>query len=195
VDGTDGFNQGWGFGPVRESTYNMYEENDTRRDATILDAREYSYTKRYEDTGFWLKKYCARAGYNEGQIADAQLNYGNDLRIYRYSETLLNAAELLIQTGGSTSVAQGYLDQVRTRAGLDAGSVTASIDNIIEERHLEFVGEGKRYWDLIRSDKAATTLTAGEYRTVNWTPNKKYLPIPDTEISASDGILEQYTEY
>jgi hypothetical protein len=195
VDGTDGFNQGWGFGPVRESAYNMYEESDARRDATILDAREYSYTKRYEDTGFWLKKYCARTGYNDGQIADAQLNYGNDLRYYRYSETLLNAAELLIQTGGSTSKAQEYLDKVRTRAGLDAGSVTATIDHVIEERHLEFVGEGKRYWDLIRSGKAASTLTAGEYRTVSWTSNKRYLPIPDTEISASDGKLKQYSDY
>lgn len=195
VDGTDGFNQGWGFGPVRETTYDMYEEDDTRRDATILDARTYNYTERYQDTGFWLKKYCARTGYNDGQIADAQLNYGNDLRIYRYSETLLNAAELLIQTGGSTTEAQGYLDEVRMRAGFVAGSVAATIDNIIAERHLEFVGEGKRYWDLIRSDKAASTLTAGEYRTVGWTPNKKYLPIPDKEISASDGKLEQNTDY
>jgi starch-binding outer membrane protein, SusD/RagB family len=195
ADGTDGFNQGWGFEPVRESTYNMYEANDARRDATILDARTYTYTARYEDTGFWLKKYCARTGYNEGQIADAQLNYGNDLRYYRYSETLLNAAELLIQTGGSTSEAQGYLNDVRTRAGLTAGSVTATVDNIINERHLEFVGEGKRYWDLIRSGKAAATLTASEYRTVSWTSNKRYLPIPDSEISASDGKLDQYTEY
>jgi starch-binding outer membrane protein, SusD/RagB family len=195
ADGTDGFNQGWGFEPVRESAYNMFDEKDTRRDATILDARSYSYTARYEDTGFWLKKYCARTGYNEGQIADAQLNYGNDLRWYRYSETLLDAAELLIQTGGSTSEAQGYLDLVRLRAGLDAGSATATIDNIINERHLEFVGEGKRYWDLIRSGKAVTTLTAGEYRTVSWTTNKRYLPIPDAEINSSDGKLEQYTEY
>ncbi|RKD92157.1 RagB/SusD family nutrient uptake outer membrane protein [Mangrovibacterium diazotrophicum] len=195
VDGTDGFNQGWGFGPVREAVYDMYDDGDTRRDATVLDAREYSYTERYEDTGFWLKKYCARTGYNDGQIADAQLNYGNDLRIYRYSETLLNAAELLIQTGGSTGDAQTYLDEVRTRAGLTAGSATVSIDNIITERRLEFVGEGKRYWDLIRSGKAASTLTAGEYRTVSWTSNKKYLPIPDTEISASDGQLEQNTDY
>ena len=195
VDGTDGFNQGWGFGPVRESAYNMYDENDTRRDATILDARDYSYTERYEDTGFWLKKYCARTGYNAGQIADAQLNYGNDLRYYRYSETLLNAAELLIQTGGSTSDAQKYLDDVRTRAGLTAGSATATIDNIINERHLEFVGEGKRYWDLIRSGKAESTLIAEEYRTVSWTSNKKYLPIPEKEISASDGKLEQNNDY
>lgn len=195
TDGTDGFNQGWGFEPVRQSTYDMYEAADTRRDATILDARNYTYTKRYEDTGLWLKKYCARSGYNEGQIADAQLNYGNDLRLYRYSETLLNAAELLLATGGSTTTAQGYLDKVRVRAGLKKGSVTASIDKILTERRLEFVGEGKRYWDLIRSDKAASTLTAGEFRTVGWTVNKKYLPIPDSEISASEGKLVQNSDY
>ena len=35
----------------------------------------------------------ARSGGNSGQIADAVLNYNNNLRLYRFSEVLLNAAE------------------------------------------------------------------------------------------------------
>ena len=38
-----------------------------------------------------------------------------------------------------------------------------TIDNIINERRLEFVGEGKRYWDLIRTDKAASVLVPDQY--------------------------------
>lgn len=187
-------NSGWGFEPVREEAYNAFESGDTRRDATINDLRNVKYSPRYEDTGFWFRKYCARTGYNAGQIADNQLNYGNDLRIYRYSETLLNAAELILR-GAGTGDAQGLLDQVRTRAGLKAGSKAATIDNIIDERRIEFMGEGKRYFDLIRSGKAVSTLVAGGFRTKAWTANKKYLPIPQSEINSSDGQLVQNTDY
>ena len=129
---------------------------------------------------------------NKDQIADADLNFNNNLRIYRYAETLLNAAELLLRTNGSTSDAQEYLNMVHHRAGL-TDNVAATIDNIINERHLEFVGEGKRYWDLIRTGKAAATLvpdTEG-WRTNSWTESKKYLPIPLSEIDASHGTLTQ----
>ena len=154
--------------------------------------RNVSYEERYQNTGLWLRKYCARSGYNADQIADAVLNWGNDLRIYRYSETLLNAVELALLGGGSVN--QGYFDQVRQRAGLSSKSAT--IDNVIEERRFEFLGEGKRYFDLVRSNKAQDVLKAGgEYRTVSWTPNKKYLPIPQAEINSSDGALIQNTDY
>ncbi len=188
------FNAGWGFCPVREDAYAAFESGDVRRDASINDLRNVKYTARYEDTGFWLRKYAARKGYNDGQIADKELNYGNDLRIYRYSETLLNAAELILR-GAGTGDAQGYFDKVRTRAGLKAGSKVVSIDNIIDERRVEFMGEGKRYFDLVRSGKAAAALGATGYRTVGWTPNKKYLPLPQAEINSSDGKLIQNSDY
>ena len=56
-----------------------------------------SYNPRYQDTGFFLEKYVAHTGDNKDQIADADLNYNNNLRIYRFSETLLNAAELIVR--------------------------------------------------------------------------------------------------
>lgn len=54
----DGVDNGWGFEPVREETYNMFAEGDIRRDATVYDARKASYTKRYQDTGLWLRSIC-----------------------------------------------------------------------------------------------------------------------------------------
>lgn len=190
VVGVDGLDSGWGFGPVRTEAYEMYEDGDTRREGTIFDARKGSYNERYQNTGFWLNKYIARVGYADGQLADADLNWNNNLRIYRYSETLLNAAEL-IRLGAGAGDADGYLAQVRERAGV--APIAATIDNIINERRLEFVGEGKRYWDLIRSGKAAATLRpdAEGYRTNNWSESKKYLPIPQKEIDASQGVLTQ----
>lgn len=151
-----------------------------------------SYNKRYQDTGLFLEKYAAISGNNKDQKADAQLNWNNNLRIYRYSETLLNASELLVRTGGNLDDAKKYLNDVRKRAGLIT-EIDPTIDNIINERHLEFVGEGKRYWDLIRTGKATSVLVPDSYgyRTNSWTENKKYLPIPQSEIDAAQGTLTQ----
>ena len=183
---------GWGFGAIPVETYNAFEAGDKRRDASINDLRGVSYEARYQDTGLWLRKYCARSGNNEGQIADAVLNWNNDLRIYRYAETLLNAVELSLLGGGSGDI-QTWFDEVRGRAGL--ASKPATIDNVLAERRVELLGEGKRYFDLIRSDKAQSTLVPNEYRTIGWTPNKKHLPIPQNEINSADGQLEQNTVY
>ena len=189
--GVDGHDDGWGFCPMRLETYQRYAAGDTRRDATCWNAAAAGeYNQRYQDTGFFLEKYAAHTGDNARQKADAQLNWNNNLRIYRYSETLLNAAELIARGAGSGD-AQGYMDQVRSRAGLP--SIPATVDNILEERHLEFVGEGKRYWDLIRSGKAASVLVPDEYgyRTNTWSANKKHLPIPQSEIDKARGTLTQ----
>lgn len=192
--GQDGHNTGWGFCPLRLETYELFSADDARRDATCWDVRAFdgTYNKRYQDFGFFLQKYSARADGNAGQKASGELNYNNNWRIYRYSETLLNAAELLIATGGSAGEARTYLNDVRRRAGLRT-EMEPTIDNIINERRLEFVGEGKRYWDLIRTDKAASVLVPDQYgyRTNSWTPNKKHLPIPQSEIDRAQGTLSQ----
>lgn len=110
------------------------------------------------------------------------MNYGNNKRVYRFAETLLNAAELAARTGSDGSA---YLKQVRDIRGCT--DTDTSIDGIIEERHKEFVGEGKRYWDLVRTGKAAQVLTAAKRtfdksQPIDWTENKKYWPIPQAEI-------------
>lgn len=195
-----GSDDGWGFSPVREATWNLFTENDTRRDASIMDVRALTdamgadFKPRYQNTGFWNGKYYAYSKNVENALGDKQLNYNNNLRIYRYSETLLNAAELELKVNSDAAKAANYVNQVRKRAGVSELS-TVDLDAILNERHLEFVGEGKRYWDLVRTGKAASVLVAsdemgGLWRNKAWTENKKYLPIPYTEMSA-DPALEQ----
>lgn len=192
VDGTAGVAGGWGFCPVRTETYERYAGNDTRRDATCFNAAANGeYNKRYQDTGLFLAKYIATPDGNAGQKADADLNFNNNLRVYRYAECLLNAAELILKTGGDQGEALRYVNLVRQRAHI-ATLESVSEDIIIRERQLEFVGEGKRYWDLVRTGKAPQVLVPDEYgyRTNTWSESKKYLPIPDTEMS-SDPNLKQ----
>ena len=192
--GGDGWNtgeDGWGFLPMRVETYDMFAANDQRRDATCWDVRGVEYTNRYQDTHIWLAKYRPFSDNNKDCPTSKNLNYNNNKRIYRYAETLLNAAELLLATGGSNSEATGYLNQVRQRAGLEALG-TISEDDIINERHLEFVGEGKRYFDLVRTGRAATTLVPDKYgyRTNTWSPSKKHIPLAQSELDADPSLVQ-----
>lgn len=187
-----GYKGGWGFGPVAQSAWDMYAEDDTRRDGGILNFYyEFPDLKlgeeRWQYTGLFLKKYVARMNGNHGQIADADMNYGNNQRYYRYAETLLNAAELGVLTGKDRSQ---HLAAVRARANCkDTGATQL---DILEERHKEFVGEGKRYWDLIRTGQAETVLKAAnhEWRQVDWTPSKKYWPLPQSECDKDPNLVQ-----
>ncbi len=59
--------------------------------------------------------------------------------------------------------AKDYVNNIRRRAGIaELGAVT--LDDVINERHLEFVGEGKRYFDLVRTGKAASVLVPDQLR-------------------------------
>ena len=196
ADGKAGHDNGWGFCPLRAETFQLYSATDTRRDATCWNAAAAgSYNARYQDTGFFLEKYVAQSGGNANHNADGDLNFNNNLRIYRYAETLLNAAELALLTG-NTAGASDWLKAVRERAGL-AGMPAVTLESIWQERRLEFVGEGKRYWDLIRTSQAPSVLVpdAYGYRTNGWTEARKYLPIPQSEIDAAQGTLKQNPNY
>lgn len=203
LSGSAKYQNGWGFGPMTKSAARLFEPGDLREPVTVyepaVDEPEAQYTPRFQNTGYFNAKYLPRVDGNANQIADADLNFNNNIRIYRYAETLLNAAELIAVHGcqGKKS-ADEYLNEVRTRAGL--GSVTASLETILHERHLELMGEGKRYWDLIRTGKASQVLVPandlgdekGDVHRVNsWTESKKYLPIPQTEMDAAQGTLVQ----
>lgn len=193
---------GWGFMPLRRETYNLFADNDKRRDATCwVIPDDVNYTERYQDTHIWLQKYRPEDKNYKQASGDQNLNYNNNYRYYRFAETLLNAAELSLRTGGSgEGDAKTWVNMVRNRAGL-ASLPTVTIDDVLTERRLEFVGEGKRYFDLVRAEgisgasnknKASTALVPDSYgyRTNAWTAKKKYIPIAQGELD-SDPALKQ----
>lgn len=166
-----------------------------------------TYGGRYQNTGLFLRKYLGRPGGNANATASSDLGWDNNQRIYRYAETLLNASELALRTGDNAK-AQNYFQQVRDRAFRgNAPYKQVSLDNLLNERRLEFVGEGKRYYDLIRFGKASEVLKPGGGMVLNaqktaydkqgiperiqWTENKKYLPIPQSEVDAAQGTIVQ----
>lgn len=197
----EGYMGGWGFCPVRTKTVNMFADNDARKTATCFRATA-SYNVRYQDTGYFLDKYVAKEVYH-GSTGASDCAFGNNIRYYRYAETLLNAAELVLAGYGSGD-AEKWLNEVHGRA-ISGETVALTLENIKHERHLEFVGEGKRYFDLVRWGDAASTLveedddnftTASDKgRMGRWTEARKYLPIPLSEIDASNNTLKQNPAY
>ena len=185
---------GWGFGPVRQATWDMYEAGDVRREGSINQFAAGSYGARFQNTGLFQKKYAARTALRS-PIGTVDLNYPNNLILFRYAETLLNYAELVGCLGATASAgvaAQDCLDAVRSRAGV--APIPVSLDNIKAERRKEFVGEGMRFWDLIRWGDAQTVLTENDTQNQSvrtFDPAKdKYLPIPQSEMSRTAGTGE-----
>lgn len=185
---TGDFKGGWGFGPVRQATWEIYENGDTRREGSINKWESGQYTARFQNTGLFLAKYAARVGYNPQ--GDVDLNYCNNLRIFRYAETLLNYAEM-IAIHGQVEVdgisAQSCLDKVRTRAFGAANSIPVTAENIKLERRREFVGEGLRFWDIVRWGDTSILTENLPLSTRTWNDNLKYLPIPQSEMEKTTG--------
>ena len=215
------FGQGWGMGTVNPKIYNDWDPNDVRRDASVLDVRntdevanfDFGGGNQQDNTCYFQKKYIPinvwtdetkSKVYNfshelygmEG--TDYQRDNIQDLILIRFSDVLLMAAEL-----GAPN-AQQYLDRVRSRAGL--GSVPATLENIKAERRFELAFEGIRYYDLLRwhdEDQITANQTGivtynrrgmanAETTNIAFRPETGgFLPIPQTQIDLSGGVLTQ----
>lgn len=120
---------------------------------------------------------------------------GSNIPVLRYADVLLIAAEAEARQTGATTKAYGYIDQVRTRAGLPGLttglSQTAFIDSVLQERHWELFAEADRWYDLTRTGKFMTVipLAVNDVYPVRQPQLKhKYFPIPQDEINANPKI-------
>ncbi|MCF6401492.1 RagB/SusD family nutrient uptake outer membrane protein [Chitinophaga filiformis] len=109
--------------------------------------------------------------------------------VLRVAEQYLIRAEARAQLG-KLEGALADLDAVRDRAGLTASTATSQADILLaieNERRLEFAFEPHRWYDLIRTSRAATVLGVTDER-------RYVMPIPAIELSA-DGALEPNPGY
>jgi len=99
-------------------------------------------------TGFFFRKFLDEATGASTRGRNSEMWFPR----FRFAEAVLIAAEAAMELG-QHSVAVGYINQVRERAGIQPlNSIT--LDDIIQERRVEFAFEDHRYWDLKRWRRA-----------------------------------------
>ena len=105
---------------------------------------------------------------------------GNDFPAYRYSHVLLMLAECYVRTG-EEAMALPLVNEVRNRAGL-ANLTSISLEDIIQERRVEFFCEADRWDVLVRTGKANEIMLEHGIR------QKQERPVADVNSSSYTSI-------
>ena len=166
---------------VSEQAVNLYEAGDVRKNL-ITSGRLGGQTKY-----FLNNKFYGTQG-------------SNNIKVIRYEEVLLNAIEAHLNTddtAGTGDKTKRYYNTLRHERGLsDVSAVT--LDDLKKERVRELVGEGQRYWDLLRWAAAIPQLnSAGNVvRSRNIGDKLLAFPIPKSEVdSPNSGGVSQNEGY
>ncbi len=195
----------WGYGFVvpSQSLVNEFEPGDPRLNATVIFNNEKLpdgtvANTATSETGYWNRKYWLPVSEiptnNGGGTGDGPTND----RIYGLAEVMLWTAEAAFQNG-NVSHATDLINTIRARARTSGGNTNMSIlpaygsvtlAQIYHEERVETaLGEHRRWYDLIRTGRAATLLP--NFKTgVN-----EHIPIPYSEIQLSGGVLTQNPGY
>ncbi|MET4082517.1 hypothetical protein ABIB40_002475 [Pedobacter sp. UYP30] len=165
------------FSTPTEDMIAAYEPNDTRKAASIIFADQY-YGKNFPH----VYKYRNAAGFAAP----------TNVPVLRYADVLLMRAEALNEISYPNAEALALLNQVRTRAGLPSKTI-ANVSSqdamrvaIAKERRVELAFEGSRWFDLLRTGKAISTLQA-KYPI---TQNKLLFPIPQSQIDKNPNLKQ-----
>ncbi len=171
-----------------------YEKGDLRKDISLKT----SFTL---DNKVYPIPYVTKYNYPHTIVQRTNTNWP----ILRYADVLLMLAEAQNEQAGGSAEALGYLNQIRSRAGLTA--LTAMSQNefrtaVLKERRLELAFENHRWFDLKRTktpaewaafmnahgviEKANPTVARGNVPFNNldyvFTENEYYLPLPSGQI-------------
>jgi hypothetical protein len=91
-----------------------------------------------------------------------EFNTNDNWPVFRLADTYLLLSECLIEQGNAGE-ALSYVNKVRERAGLDP-LTNISADLLMHERRLELAFENHRWYDLLRTGKALSTMAEyGKY--------------------------------
>jgi hypothetical protein len=156
-----------GWNVPNQEVVDLYEDGDTRLNASIGVAEgtggvnnfiptavkdPYQYVQTTDTFFYFVRKvHHAHA---------RQENTDDNWPIFRYSDALLSLAECLVYQNKAQGEADGFLKEVRVRAGGSLPALTATEDNLALERRRELAFENHRWFDLVRTGKAVEVMTA-----------------------------------
>lgn len=172
---------------------NSFDAADVRDDQAIL----MSYVDANSNTvnnPFYIKFLST------DHVPADRFNWGINYPVIRYTDVLMMKAEALIQTGGTQSDIDQIVNDVRTRAGLTTVS-SVDLDMLLDERRKEFLAEGQRWHDLVRTGKVLDVMNAWE--AVDDASNKIPTIVADdilyaisqTQLEVKEGLYTQNPGY
>ena len=170
----------------------IFDKNDKRKDITVgvtggFYNKDSVFVKLPTSTNqTYTKKYITTVAV----INDSRANW----KVIRYADVLLMLAEALNENGKTTE-AITKLNLVRTRAGLIGYSdLTKDVarDKIYLERRLELSFEGVRWFDLLRTGQAFTTM-----QRFGMLPYMTVFPVPLSQVQLinNPSVLPQNEGY
>ena len=199
--------EGYGFNlPTQDFVDEFFAEGfeDPRLEHTVLRVGERAGDRGVfttEATGtphvYHPRKYLDNLT-DRAPFGDPAPNGGANDRVLRYADVLLMHAEASAKTGDDAA-ARASLNAVRARArrgnpdllpDVTAGG-QALLDAIFRERRLELGLEGHRFFDLVRTGRAADALGPLGYRA----GVHDRFPVPAGQIQLSNGVLTQNPGY
>lgn len=195
-------NLGWGFNRPSDDLVAAYEPGDPRRQATIIYVGEVlpDGSTIVEDNPEILNERYNQKAWVPAH-AGLQDNGPGNIRILRYADILLLAAEALNETGNPGQALE-YLNQVRARARGTNNFILPDIttmdqtelrERIYAERRIELAMEQHRWFDLARWGRITDEM---DPLVQGFDPSKHtLLPIPQSEIDLTNGILSQNPGY
>ena len=189
--------QGWGYKVPSQALLDFFDARGDaiRKSVTVLVRGETT------PEGDLVSDNCTNPYYNGKVYVPCSTNtrsfnayaLDHNMRIIRYADVLLMFAEA-VANGTTVTLTSGYtadkaLNEVRKRAGL--ADVSATLDNIYDERRAELALEENRFFDLVRWGKAATVLAP-----LGFTANKNEvfpIPGPQRELNPNLPATSGYT--
>ncbi|MFK7906187.1 MAG: RagB/SusD family nutrient uptake outer membrane protein, partial [Chitinophagales bacterium] len=194
--------EGFGFNiPTEDFVQEFFKEGfeDTRLQHTVIrmgemvgDRGVMSKEAAGIDYDYYSRKYLNNKS-EEASFGDPNPNGGSNDRVIRYADVLLMHAEAAYHNGNE-GVAKTSLNEVRQRAGMPilfTVSGPALLEAIYHERRVELGLEGHRFFDLVRTNRAAAVLGPLGYQE----GVHHVFPIPQTQVQGSNGVLTQNAGY
>jgi hypothetical protein len=189
---SDGLRGGWGFNLPSKKVGDVLQADplDIRSACVISDTQfkakggKVNTVTPYMYQGYLRVKYGCRISETAGGASVPEINYGSNIRVMRYADVLLMAAEAY-RMNNQDPQALIELNKVRERAGLAKATATgtALMDLIKLERQKELCFEGFRFFDLVRWGDAAAQLSS-----LGYTAKNALFPIPADEITTNTAI-------
>lgn len=196
-------NLGWGFNRPSDNLVTAYENGDPRREATVIYVGEIlpdGSTQVQDNVEIINERFNQKAWVPSHP--GLQDNGPGNIRVLRYSDVLLLAAEAKNELGKSAE-ALPLLNQVRKRARGTNNFILPDVtvtdkdllrEKIYKERRVELAMEQHRWFDLVRWGRASQVMLA--VGKTNFTTGKhELLPIPQTEIDLTSGRITQNPLY